>query len=287
MDISATSYQKNSYWYVKGVSATSPISSVISSNQSSGRTYTETSGLKQSSNVHSNLSSATVTQITGESRLLANGKESASDTDQNSSSVTNQDSTSGKPQQTRSADESQEGETSSSSADQESELSEDQLTLLKELKKADSEVRTHEMAHIAAGGQYVTSGAQLEYRKGPDGKSYAVAGEVSIDTSPISGDPEATAAKMRQVQRAALAPASPSSQDRKVAVSAGAAASKAMSEIITSQAKNRAEENAEKAFGNIQSGNGTSGDMRNAADSYSKIAALPFDPQVNQFKIAV
>ncbi len=157
------------------------------------------------------------------------------------------------------------------------ELSEQELKLLDELQKSDTEVRAHEMAHVAAGGQYVTSGAQLEYRKGPDGKRYAVAGEVSIDTSAVSGDPEATVEKMRQVQRAALAPASPSSQDRKVAASAGALAAEALSELIMLQATERTKGNENKAFGSI----------RQAADSYSKISAMPIEPQTNQFQIAV
>ncbi|MBF0377111.1 MAG: SprA-related family protein [Desulfamplus sp.] len=161
----------------------------------------------------------------------------------------------------------------------EADFSDSELALLKELKKSDIEVRTHEMAHIAAGGQYVTSGARLEYQKGPDGVSYAVAGEVSIDTSPIAGDPQATVEKMRQVQRAALAPASPSNQDIKVAANAGALASKAMSEMILLQSKERIEANENKAFGSLSA--------RQAADSYSKVNSMPTEPQASQFKIAV
>lgn len=176
-------------------------------------------------------------------------------------------------------------------------LSEEELNLLEQLKNSDSEVRSHEMAHIAAGGQYVTSGARLEYRKGPDGKNYAVAGEVSIDTSTIAGDPEATIAKMRQVQMAALAPASPSNQDRKVASSAGAIAADALSDLIMLQAKKRTEGNENKAFGGIQDNNTdygntqnesrSSGAIRSATKIYSKISAMPMEPQMNFFKIAV
>ncbi|MBF0572350.1 MAG: SprA-related family protein, partial [Desulfamplus sp.] len=122
-------------------------------------------------------------------------------------------------------------------------------------------------------------GARLEYQKGPDGVSYAVAGEVSIDTSQIPGDPQATVAKMRQVQRAALAPASPSNQDIKVASNAGALASKAMSEMIVLQSKERIEANENKAFGALSA--------RQAADSYSKVSSMAIEPQTSQFKIAV
>jgi hypothetical protein len=66
----------------------------------------------------------------------------------------------------------------------------------------------------------VRSGASFSYQRGPDGRFYAVGGEVSIDTSPVPGDPQATASKAEQIQRAALAPAQPSGQDRAVAAQA-------------------------------------------------------------------
>jgi hypothetical protein len=113
------------------------------------------------------------------------------------------------------------------------------VKLLEQLKKADREVRSHEMAHVAVGGRYVTSGARLEYRRGPDGRNYAVAGEVSIDTSPVPGDPRATAEKMRAVQRAALAPASPSAQDRRVASRAASEAAQATAELMLLQSRAR------------------------------------------------
>lgn len=91
---------------------------------------------------------------------------------------------------------------------------------LQELKNRDREVRAHELAHVSAGGRYVRSGAQLQYEKGPDGRLYAVGGEVTIDSSAIPGDPRATLLKAQVVVRAALAPASPSAQDRRVAVEA-------------------------------------------------------------------
>lgn len=98
---------------------------------------------------------------------------------------------------------------------------------VRKLKGRDQEVRAHEQAHMAAGGQYIRGGATYSYQTGPDGNRYAVGGEVSIDTSPVSGDPAATIRKMETVKRAALAPANPSGQDRRVAASAESAASKA------------------------------------------------------------
>jgi hypothetical protein len=110
-------------------------------------------------------------------------------------------------------------------------LSQEEKRRVTELAKRDREVRAHEAAHKGAAGG-LAGGASFSYETGPDGKRYAVAGEVSIDTSPVKGDPAATERKMRQVQRAALAPAEPSSQDRKVAASAAAKAQAAQVEQV-------------------------------------------------------
>jgi len=99
-------------------------------------------------------------------------------------------------------------------------LSEEEKKQVNDLEKRDQEVKTHEQAHIAAGGTYVQGGADYETTKGPDNKDYAISGEVQIDTSPISGDPEATIDKMRTVRAAALAPAQPSATDQAVAAEA-------------------------------------------------------------------
>ncbi|MDR0521975.1 MAG: hypothetical protein LBH00_09020 [Planctomycetaceae bacterium] len=104
-----------------------------------------------------------------------------------------------------------------------------------ELKARDQEVRVHEQAHIAAGGAYVTSGPSYTYQTGPDGKKYAVGGEVGIDTGAVSGDPQATIQKMQVVAAAALAPAEPSGQDQKVAAAARQAVAKARMELAAQQ----------------------------------------------------
>lgn len=100
------------------------------------------------------------------------------------------------------------------------ELSDAEEREVKALKEIDARVKAHEQAHIAAGGSLVRGGASFTYKKGPDGRDYAVAGEVKIDASPDPNNPEATIRKMQQVKRAALAPADPSPQDRKVAMEA-------------------------------------------------------------------
>lgn len=103
--------------------------------------------------------------------------------------------------------------------------------VLAQLRARDQEVRTHEQAHLAAAGPYARGGIKYDYQTGPDGQKYAVGGSVGIDTSPISGDPEATIQKMMVVQRAALAPAQPSGQDMKVAAQASQLMSQARVEL--------------------------------------------------------
>ena len=110
-------------------------------------------------------------------------------------------------------------------------LSKEALQLLQKLQARDREVRAHEHAHMAAGGPYVRGGPSYTYKTGPDGKRYAVGGEVQIDTSPEK-DPEATIRKMETVKRAALAPAKPSGQDRMVAARASMEEQKARMELM-------------------------------------------------------
>lgn len=110
------------------------------------------------------------------------------------------------------------------------ELSSEQKAELQRLKQRDAEVRKHEQAHAAAGGSHAGA-PNFEYERGPDGKMYAVGGHVSIDVSAVEGDPKRTLAKMEQVQRAANAPADPSSQDKRVAAQAAAKAAEARREL--------------------------------------------------------
>ena len=105
-------------------------------------------------------------------------------------------------------------------------LSDEQRQVVNDLKKRDVEVKAHERAHMAAGGPVVQGGATYQYQTGPDGKMYAVGGEVKIDVSP-ERTPEATIRKMQQIRRAALAPAQPSSTDRAVAAQAAQAEAQA------------------------------------------------------------
>ncbi len=91
-----------------------------------------------------------------------------------------------------------------------------ELEQISALKLRDAEVNAHERAHAAVGGQHAGT-PSYSYKTGPDGVKYAVSGEVSIDTSRVPNDPEATLRKAQQIKAAALAPAEPSGQDRRVA----------------------------------------------------------------------
>lgn len=109
-------------------------------------------------------------------------------------------------------------------------LSENDRREVERLEARDREVRAHEQAHVSAGGQYVQGGPRYEFTRGPNGRQYATGGEVSIDVSPES-TPEATIQKARVVRRAALAPAEPSAQDRRIAAKASQLEANARQEL--------------------------------------------------------
>jgi len=132
------------------------------------------------------------------------------------------------------------GETSKTSLDKNQQPTNEDKKILDQLKARDREVRAHEQAHLAAAGRYATSGAAFTYERGQDGVYYAVGGEVSIDTSPVPNDPEATLEKAQIIQRAALAPAQPSAQDRAVAAEAAQMTTQARAELLAqTNEKNR------------------------------------------------
>ena len=110
-------------------------------------------------------------------------------------------------------------------------FSDEQRAQVEKLREGDREIRAHERAHLAAAGPYALGGATFEYQVGPDGRRYAIGGEVTIDTEPIAGDPQASIRKMEQVRAAALAPADPSGQDLAVAAQAATAIQDAEAEL--------------------------------------------------------
>jgi len=126
------------------------------------------------------------------------------------------------------------------------ELSEGEKQLLKELSARDGEVRAHEAAHQAAGGG-MTGAASYTYQQGPDGKMYAIGGEVSISMKSGS-TPEETIANARQIASAAMAAGDPSPQDFAVASSARVMEIKAQQQLAKEQ---REETSGQELYKNI------------------------------------
>ncbi|TYC60624.1 hypothetical protein FMN50_07945 [Rhodobacterales bacterium] len=119
-------------------------------------------------------------------------------------------------------------------------LTEAEEKQVQKLRQRDMEVRAHEQAHARTGGAYAGA-PSYTFQQGPDGKRYAVGGEVSIDTS-SERTPEATARKMQIVLRAATAPADPSSQDLKVAQQARSQLAEAQAEMRRQSAEELSED---------------------------------------------
>lgn len=121
------------------------------------------------------------------------------------------------------------------------ELSSQEKQEIRKLEQRDRQVRAHEMAHQAAGGQYAGS-ASYSYQKGPDNKRYAVAGSVDIETSPAK-TPEETVKKADQIKRAATAPAQPSAADLQVAAKAARMKMEAQAELNQKNLSHNKDEN--------------------------------------------
>ncbi len=109
-------------------------------------------------------------------------------------------------------------------------LTTEEQRAVQQLKQRDLEVRAHEMAHLSRAGQYAAGGMSFSYQKGPDGKRYAIGGEVPIDTGK-ERTPEATIQKMQAVKQAALAPANPSGADRRIAAASSMKEAQARQEL--------------------------------------------------------
>ena len=87
--------------------------------------------------------------------------------------------------------------------------------VVRQLEARDTQVRAHEAAHQAA-ARGLGGAASFTFETGPDGKRYAVGGEVPVQLK--SGrTPEETISNAEAVRAAALAPADPSGQDMAVA----------------------------------------------------------------------
>ena len=143
--------------------------------------------------------------------------------------------------------ESKQGQEASSRTQQSTNEEFAEKQIIRSLESRDKEVRNHERAHASVGGS-LTGAPTYAYETGPNGKKYAVEGEVSVDLTPVPGDPQETIAKMNKVQAAALAPANPSTQDIRVAATASSIILEAQAELVNASVEN---EESKPKLGNL------------------------------------
>lgn len=141
------------------------------------------------------------------------------------------------------------------------ELSLEEQRIVTELQAADTNVRAHEAAHMAAGGG-LTSPASYTYERGPDNKMYAVAGEVGISTSE-GNTPQESLNKAQTIRRAALAPADPSPQDLKVAAQAASMEMSARAQIMQEKMAQNSQNSNNSGDGSTE--NSTRNSVENSA----------------------
>ncbi len=135
-------------------------------------------------------------------------------------------------------------------------LTDEQKAEVQKLAQTDRHVRQHEAAHAGAGGA-LAGAPHFDYETGPDGRQYAIGGEVPIKIPSISGgNQQGTIAQLEQVVRAALAPSDPSSQDRAVAAQAQAEIAQAEAKS-TQQSTSGSGGASSSADGSGGSGNGS------------------------------
>jgi|GEM_PF-1431635 len=174
-------------------------------------------------------------------------------------------------------------DTGTTGAKSEKKLSKEDDAKVAKLRARDAEVRAHEAAHKGAAGGLAQGGASFEFETGPDGKRYAVGGEVSVDTSP-GATPEQTIQKAEQVRRAALAPSQPSGQDRAVAAKAAQVEAKARAEQAQRQRGSGASSSSAKTNRASQPNEGSRADRAGAtrdgdndSDDNSSITSATID----------
>lgn len=109
-------------------------------------------------------------------------------------------------------------------------VSDEDKRLIRELQKRDQEVRAHERAHKMAAGELARGSISYTYQIGPDGRRYAIGGEVRIDASP-GNTPEESLERARKIRAAASAPSAPSAQDHSAAADAAQLEAEARSQL--------------------------------------------------------
>ena len=125
----------------------------------------------------------------------------------------------------------------SGSTDKGAVLTPEQKEVVSKLASRDVAVRAHEAAHQAVAGA-LGGAASFSYETGPDGRRYAVGGEVPVTLRP-GRTPQETIANAQTVRSAALAPADPSSEDLAVAAQASQVEAQAQQEITQDRVSDR------------------------------------------------
>lgn len=192
---------------------------------------------------------------------------------QQGSNAQSDDDAQGQEAQAKEKEQQEQSEKKQEAAEKQQETQEQRV--VDQLESRDREVRAHEQAHAAVGGSLAGS-PSYEFQTGPDGKKYAVGGEVSIDVSKAN-NPEDTIRKMQTVRAAALAPAEPSSQDRKVAAQASRNIAEARAELITETSN---VQNADKSDNRqeVQVANANGSEGAQETDSSSQVERV--EPEV-------
>lgn len=166
-------------------------------------------------------------------------------------------------------------------SDQNSEQVQVDEKIISQLQQRDKEVKAHELAHASTGGA-TTGSPSYTFEIGPDGKKYAVGGEVAVDLSSVAGDPQATIVKMQKVYAAALAPANPSTQDTRVAASAAQKILAAQSELLALKNEKLSQAHSANASSSPESkasSNFYTNNSRNSSDEFDALINRTFYAQ--------
>jgi hypothetical protein len=150
-------------------------------------------------------------------------------------------------------------------------LSAEEQRQIQQLKATDRKVRAHEQAHISVGADLVTGGPSYSYQTGPDNKRYAIAGEVSIDSSP-GRTPEETIPKAQHIRATALAPADPSAQDSNVAAKASRMEGQARIELSAQQREDasvNSDQTNARTYSDMQQGTSISTQIGSGLDLFA------------------
>lgn len=92
-----------------------------------------------------------------------------------------------------------------------------EIALFGRLQRHRRDVMRHEIERFQTGQPYA-SFPQYFYVRGPLNRLFAISGIIKFNVSPIRGNKKETLIKLGKLQRAALAPRTPSNQDRQVVV---------------------------------------------------------------------